>query len=89
MTVGGCSHHRHRRGASSMWVAPSVAPCVAPRVIRMGSSSYKHVRFLVLASDGLWDVMSAAEARRGFGCERSQGGVWYHGGAESGGGTSH
>jgi|OrbCmetagenome_4_1107370.scaffolds.fasta_scaffold312944_1 hypothetical protein len=28
----------------------------------MGSSAYKNVRFLVLASDGLWDVLSTAEA---------------------------
>ena len=27
----------------------------------MGSSAYKNVRFLVLASDGLWDVISTAE----------------------------
>lgn len=32
------------------------------RIIRMGSSAYKNVRFLVLASDGLWDVLSTAEA---------------------------
>eukprot|EP00434_Breviolum_minutum_P017519 symbB.v1.2.015462.t1/scaffold1157.1/size134867/2 len=34
------------------------------KIIRMGSSTYKNVRFLVLASDGLWDVISTAEAAR-------------------------
>lgn len=34
------------------------------KIIRMGSSAYKNVRFLVLASDGLWDVISTAEAAR-------------------------
>ena len=33
-----------------------------PRVIRMGHSPYKSVRSLVLASDGLWDVISTQEA---------------------------
>ena len=32
------------------------------RIIRMDSGAVKNVRFLVLASDGLWDVMSAQEA---------------------------
>lgn len=36
------------------------------RVIRMGHSPYKSVRSLVLASDGLWDVISTQEAVRIF-----------------------
>lgn len=48
-----------------------ISPCLnlrsgaskLPRIIRMGSSTYKNVRFLVLASDGLWDVISTAEVR--------------------------
>eukprot|EP00913_Durusdinium_trenchii_P015785 g14833.t1 len=34
------------------------------KIIRMDSGAVKNVRFLVLASDGLWDVMSAQEAAR-------------------------
>mmetsp|Transcript_87555 Transcript_87555/g.271108 ORF Transcript_87555/g.271108 Transcript_87555/m.271108 type:complete len:342 (-) Transcript_87555:215-1240(-) len=32
------------------------------RIIRMGSPQYQHVRFAILASDGLWDVLSAQQA---------------------------
>mmetsp|Transcript_80824 Transcript_80824/g.210531 ORF Transcript_80824/g.210531 Transcript_80824/m.210531 type:complete len:431 (+) Transcript_80824:48-1340(+) len=32
------------------------------RIIRMGRDSYRGVRFLILASDGLWDVLSAQHA---------------------------
>lgn len=32
------------------------------RIIRMGSPAYRHVRFAILASDGLWDVLSAQQA---------------------------
>jgi len=32
------------------------------RIIRMGSSSYRHVRFVILASDGLWDVLTSQQA---------------------------
>lgn len=32
------------------------------RIIRMGSGSYRQVRWAILASDGLWDVLSAQQA---------------------------
>mmetsp|Transcript_54007 Transcript_54007/g.130197 ORF Transcript_54007/g.130197 Transcript_54007/m.130197 type:complete len:217 (-) Transcript_54007:231-881(-) len=32
------------------------------RIIRMGSPHYRNVRYAILASDGLWDVMSAQQA---------------------------
>eukprot|EP00443_Scrippsiella_acuminata_P030506 CAMPEP_0115182100 /NCGR_PEP_ID=MMETSP0270-20121206/7772_1 /TAXON_ID=71861 /ORGANISM="Scrippsiella trochoidea, Strain CCMP3099" /LENGTH=379 /DNA_ID=CAMNT_0002595143 /DNA_START=107 /DNA_END=1246 /DNA_ORIENTATION=+ len=32
------------------------------RLIRMGSPAYRHVRFVILASDGLWDVISTQQA---------------------------
>mmetsp|Transcript_6484 Transcript_6484/g.13355 ORF Transcript_6484/g.13355 Transcript_6484/m.13355 type:complete len:383 (+) Transcript_6484:132-1280(+) len=32
------------------------------KFIRMGSPSYQHVRFAILASDGLWDVISSQQA---------------------------
>lgn len=32
------------------------------RIIRMGSPQYRRVRFIILASDGLWDVTSAQQA---------------------------
>lgn len=32
------------------------------RMIRMGSGQYRHVRFIILASDGLWDVISTDTA---------------------------
>mmetsp|Transcript_41620 Transcript_41620/g.107686 ORF Transcript_41620/g.107686 Transcript_41620/m.107686 type:complete len:386 (-) Transcript_41620:347-1504(-) len=32
------------------------------KVIRMGSPQYRHVRFIILASDGLWDVLTSQQA---------------------------
>lgn len=32
------------------------------RIIKMGSSPYKYVRFVILATDGLWDVLTAQQA---------------------------
>lgn len=32
------------------------------RIIRMGTAAYRQVRFAILASDGLWDVMSSQQA---------------------------
>ncbi|CAE8621823.1 unnamed protein product [Polarella glacialis] len=32
------------------------------KIIRMGASPYRHVRFIILASDGLWDVLSSQQA---------------------------
>lgn len=32
------------------------------KIVRAGSEPYRHVRFAVLASDGLWDVMTAQDA---------------------------
>lgn len=32
------------------------------RIVKMGAPPYKNVRFVILASDGLWDVLTAQEA---------------------------
>lgn len=32
------------------------------KLLRMGSPGYRHVRFAILASDGLWDVVNAQQA---------------------------